>query len=277
MPAPEQPQRRRLTGRARAAIGLALALFALVAALIFALGNDDQSEADGPQPSLLVNAAAVAEKPARWLRRDVTVAGEITDVVGPGAYVVGTPGAAAFNGLLVVSREPHGIPQAQRPLLENDSVQVSGEIRTFAREDLEAEFGRGIEDDLTDRNGDPVLVADQILVVPRLLPIGEPATISSILDRPRAHIGSIVSVAGRVTDVYERGALVLDRRIVVLLSRTAGALPGRGDRIRVTGAVRPYDLDELTTRAPDDVDDDLFGDLVERPAIVAYAIERRRR
>lgn len=277
MPVLGQGKRRRVTAQARTLIGLVIALFAIGVALFLLLGGDDEGGAQGAgdtRPAASATAERIADNPARFLRRTVLTGGEISDVVGPSSYVVGAEGGLGGDGLLVVSREPRGIAGGGRPLLENDFVQIVGEVRAFDREELERELGRGLEDDLSERNGDPVLVADQIAVVPRLLPIGEPATIGRILARPRDYIGSIVTVEGRVSAVYERGALVLDNRIVVLLTRTVDKLPRRGERVRVTGAVRPYDIDELAARTRDDVDDDLFGDLVERPAVVAYGIER---
>jgi hypothetical protein len=96
-------------------------------------------------------------------------------------------------------------------------------------------------------------------------------TTARIRPLPRTFLGKLVSVEGRVTDVIRGEALVLNDGLFVL----AGALNAEtvqvGDVVRVRGAVRRIDSDQLPQRGS--LDEALFGELRARPALVAYSID----
>ena len=250
-----------------------LCVGAIVAALV--VDRDDDEAAAGPPPRF-ASVSDLVREPARFLRREVGVSGEVAEVLGPRALVLGGEEFEGGDSLLVVGREPFTTPGArrhQRALVENDLVDVAGTLRIFKRDQLQRRLGVTLEDRLERFEGEPVLVVEEILVNPRLLDLHDRVPIDRIVARPRAYTGKLVSVEGRVTDVIRGEALVLDDKLLVLAAALRANSIEKGQRITVLGGVRRLDPDQLPGRG--NIDERLFDELASTPAIVARSIERR--
>lgn len=249
-----------------------------VSAMVTALIVEDEDrrvEAAADPAPRFATVRDVARGPAKFFRREVSIAGEVAEVLGPHAVVLGGNELDGGDSLLVVSRRPFTTPGARhgrRAVLENDLVNVAGELRLFAAEDLERRLGITLGDGLARFEGDAVLVADHLAVTPRLLDLHDRVSIDQIIARPRGYIGKLVSIRGHVTDVVRGEAFVVDDKLLVLAGGlTAGAIAA-GDEVGVVGGVRQIDPDQLPARG--NVDEKLFGELARAPVIVAQAIER---
>jgi hypothetical protein len=271
MPVECQPplERRPLVLIVAAVIG-GLCVGAIVAALLV----EDDDEASAGAPPRFASVSDLVRQPAKFFRREVGVSGEVAEVLGPRALVLGGEEFEGGDSLLVVGREAFTTPGArrhQRAVLENDLVDVAGTLRIFDTERLEKRLGVGLVDRLKRFEGEPVLMVEEILVNERLLDLHDPVPIDRIITRPRAYIG--VSVRGTVTDVLRGEAFVLDDKLLILAAPLRANSIDKGQKLAVVGGVRRLDHDQLPERGR--IDEQLFGELVRTPAIVAESIERR--
>jgi hypothetical protein len=249
-----------------------LCVAATVAALVF--GDDDEASAGAPPRFATVTD--LVRQPGKFFRREVGVSGEVAEVLGPRALVLGGEEFEGGDSLLVVGSERFTTPGArrnQRALLENDLVDVAGTLRVFDRQELQKRLGVRLADRLQRFEGEPVLVVEEILVTPRLLNLHDPVAIGQIVARPRAYIGKLVSVQGRVTGVVRGEAFVLDDKLLVLAGALRAGTVEKGQTLRVPGGVRRLDPDQRPERG--NIDEELFGELARTPAIVAQSIELR--
>jgi hypothetical protein len=260
---------RRLIGSILGVAGVLL-LAAVVVAVALS-GGDDETEGP-PQP---LSVSSVVSSPASYFRRTVGLSGEVSEVLGPRAVLLGGREFQGGDSLLVVSEEPITSPrggEGSRPVVENDILSAVGKVRLFDRRELEDQLGAPLSKSLARFDEEPVLVARWTAVTPRLLAPRGVVPVDDIVDRPRAHIGELVSVQGRVSDVLDGGAFVLDRRLLVVGGggEAEGLRPG--DRVRLVAAVRPLDPDQAPRRGA--LDEQLFGELSQRPVLIADSITR---
>lgn len=272
------------------ALALIAGLFlgAAVALPIGALALADDQEAARPvaeTPLLATTLQRIVTEPGDFLGQSVGVAGEVREVLSPHAFTVGQEGFLGPD-LLVVTARPLTVPTGRsgsRPLLEGDLAAVRGEVREFDLEAFEGEVGRDLRrefdsfvgDDLRERIGNPAVLADSVTFTSAATPVADARAAREIVEEPGAFYGKIASVNGRVTRVLPSGAFVLDNRLVVLTADLGERRPGVNQRVSVLGPVRPFDPDQFRSTRAGTVDDDLFGDFVNRPALVAQSIEVR--
>lgn len=205
------------------------------------------------------------------------------EVISPRAFTVGQPG---FSGpeLLAVTDKPLTAPTGRsgsRPILEGDQVTVAGEVRRFDLTAFEQDVGSEVPreydsyrgDDLVEREGDPAVRADRVVVNSRTTIVAEGVTTEEIVERPTKFYGDVVSVTGEVRDVLDSGALIIDDRLVALTADFAQRRRRPGDRVRITGAVRPLDPDQVRQRGRGPADNEVLGNFANRPAVVAQSLE----
>lgn len=262
---------RRAARGVKSAVSIGIVLAAAAAAVLLAVFDDDDRDGSRSAPPVELSAR-VAHTPALFYGRELALAGEVTDVLGPRTFAIGGEGFLPDDRLLVVARRPVAAPGGRpeaRPILERDIVQVEGTVRVMDVARLERELGVDLPARVNAADGDPVLVADAVDVTPRLLAIGGRAPAAAIARAPGRYVGRLVSVEGRVTDVLRDGVVVLDGRVPVLLAGDRGPTLESGDTVRVRGAVRRLDLDAFRREGLGDFDDRLFGDFARAPVIVA--------
>ncbi len=260
-----------LAGLLGFAIAMAIAALALD-------GDDDPTDPDpGARELEPFTVAEVSDDPARFFEQRLWLKGVVADVVGPHSFVLDGPGDDPLDGLLVLSERPSGRVSgspATAPLIENDHVWVRGELLVLDVAKFEDRLGVNFENDLSNREGDPVLVAEEIQIVANIYPIAGVVGAAEVADRADEHIGELAVVTGRVTEVFADAAVVLDDTLFVV-NASGESTPALGADARVLGPIRRFDLDQLPGDVRDDVDDDLFGDLRERPMVVARAFQAR--
>lgn len=243
-------------------------------AIVGALVLDRDEEASADPRSRLATVSQIATQPTRYFGRSVSLSSEVAEVLGPRALLVGGSEFEGGDSLLVVGAEPFAVPGArelERAVLETDLIQAVGTLRVFDKEELEERLGLSLADRLERFSGDPVLVVDEVAVTPRLLSPADPTTTARILSLPRAFLGELVSVRGRVTDVIRGEALVLDGGLLVLAAALKADSVQEGDIVDVRGTVRRLDPDQRPGRG--DLDEALFGELLTAPAIAARSID----
>lgn len=111
----------------------------------------------------------------------------------------------------------------------------------------------------------------------------EGVTIEELADDPSEFYGEAVTVSGEVIEAVEPGAFRIegdDEELLVVgvqqLPRiTEGAVKevNEGDRVRVTGQVREFKIEEVQQEVDRGIDDEYFGDFEGDPALLATSVE----
>lgn len=275
----------------RASAGQRLNATAILVVFILALGvgilvgyllDDADADADDSRVSGPPTIESIVADPDAFLGDDVFFDGRVSEVLGPRSFIVRDHPAGAGRGLLVVSRDPIASTAATRaPILEGDLVEVEGEFRNDPVEELENDLGVTFDDepdvwpatgeDVSEGASVPTVVADEVEVTPGLFKTKPTTTAAAIVGLPNEFLGAVTSVEGKVTDIRESGAFVLDDTLLVLWPTELPAMQ-KGDRVEVFGTVRRFDPDQ-SRFDPNILDDEFFGDHLGKPVIVAEAIE----
>lgn len=231
----------------------AAAPIALVAAVALTGCGDDSA---GPEQGTDVEDVAEAEPDENdmpgddLLGQDVTVSGEITEVVADDAFWLGAGGGLFDEGAPVVSTSgdftEFGIDDPEG-LVESDTIlQVTGTVEEFVLLDFEEEWGVDLEDDAyEDLEGEAVIVAEDVSTL----------------------AGEDVTITGEVYELLSTVAFRLTGAgwsVVVLDAEQASV--ESGDAVEVTGTVRQMNITEIEEDYGVDLDDALYepyeGELV---------------
>lgn len=277
--------------RPRLGLGLVLVLglvigagIGLVVGILAFDGDGDVDDREVSQrPIFDTTLQRIVAGPEPFFGDPVVVGGQVREIISPRAFTVGQPG---FFGpdLLVVTKAPVTAPtgrSSSRPILEGDFVGVAGEVQKFdiggferfAGTELTREFDSFVGDDLAEREGEPAVRAARVVFDSRATIVAEAGSVEEIVERPNDFYGKITSVSGEVSEVLPSGVLRIDDQIVALTADFAQRRPREGDRVRIVGPVRPFDPDQLREGGGGRADDEVLGNLANRPAIVAQSLE----
>ena len=252
-----------------------------------------------------VTVSEIADAPATYIDRTVTVGGEVEQVIGPRAFMIGGDEFIGGDELLVVSA--NNLPTvADRPagetLAANDLIQVTGPVRRFDLADFEEEIGFDLDDAAFGAYaGQPAIIARSVDLSPRAAPaamepdMAEPAvadanvTVADITGDTAAYLGKRVVVRGDVEAVIGANAFSIDEDALLdggidndlLVVSMQEGLPlineALGDaNVTVLGTVRNFDLVAVEEELGYDLQDDLYTDWAGRPAVVASSIQAAR-
>lgn len=111
----------------------------------------------------------------------------------------------------------------------------------------------------------------------------ERVTIEELTDDPSEFYGESVTVSGEVVEAVEPGAFRIEGDDEELLVVGVQQLPriaegdvkevNEGDRVRVTGQVREFKIEEVQQDVDRGIDDEYFGDFEGDPAVLASSVE----
>ena len=276
---PGRREPRWLLGLAWLVVGLVIGVGATLA---FSDGDDTiditpDASRGGSSQSNALSVAAVAREPTDFYGRQLWLAGVVADVIGPRSLLLDGPGDEPLDDLLVITEAPWATAgdaaPGTRPLLQGDRLWVHGELRALDPAELEGRIDAELEDDVAAREGEPVLVADAIELTAPLYPVVGELDPREVADRPTDFFGQLGLLSGEVASHVGSAAFLLDDRLLVL-TPLGDDLPPVGERVEVVGPVRRFDLDQLPGSRRDDIDDDLFGEFVDEPVVVAYEVRR---
>lgn len=222
---------------------------ATVVALVAGCSNDSAGPEQGTDVEDVAEAEPEEGEGAQLLGQNVTVSGEVDEVVDEGAFRVGGDDLGGDSALVLSqsgSFDDLGT-DVNEGLVEDDTVvQVTGTVREFDLAAFEEEFGVDYDDELYEEfEGEVVIVADQVSTL----------------------AGESLTIAGEVSALVSTVAFQLAGAgwtVVVLDAQQAEV--SRGDYVQVTGTVRQLDIAELEEEFGTDLDDALYdayaGDLV---------------
>lgn len=204
----------------------------------------DPDEEEDVAEEDVTEEAAEEEAGTDLLGQDVTVSGEITEVVADGAFWLGGEyDVFGEGGAPVVSASGDftdmGIEDPQGLVDADTIVQVQGTVQEFVLVDLEDEWGIDLEDSAYEElEGEAVIVADQVQTL-----AGEDVTTTGEVDELLSTVAFRLVGAGW--------------SVVVLDAQQAAVEPG--EAVEVTGTVRQMDIAEIEQDYGMDLDDELYA------------------
>ena len=264
-------------------VGAAVAICALMAAAAAsgcAPRASTQSDLDAvvAAPNLTTTVNAIAADPQRFIGRIVTVSGEVGRVFGPRWFTIG---GTDFDGAEVLVLGRSTLPGILSNLADsgkvmNDIVQITGVVRTFEEDALEAEVGGGLDldGDLFDAFDEhPVIVMTDLDLTPRidvvpavgvsaLVPVSPPIVDELIIiqapDRQTLSGRSVALLGAKVQGVNNTHSFWVGpdtgQRLLVVLDAAAAArahvVVKPGETVGVAGVMQPIpaNLDEVQSR-----------------------------
>jgi hypothetical protein len=246
------------------------------------------------QMVLVTSPARMAADPAQFFGVSVSVQGRVANIYNPHVFTL-EQHAWWWSGADVPVLIP--TPRGGAMLEPNEYVTVVGTVRPFVRAELERDydwFGTMPEIDV-ELQGRSVIVADSARTSGGVT-LAQPATAATrvlvasagaIADTPGRFLGHPVSVTAEVEDVWSPWLFTLDEDEwfagpdVLVLNRRPVATGTRadqleGERVRVTGIVRPLIVSEFEADYAwfDAADYRVFDleRLERRPVVVASSI-----
>lgn len=132
----------------------------VAAGALAACGDDDSAGREQGVTLSDLSDRQFLDDPGRFLGKQVTVSGEVSEVVSPRAFRVGGEGAAEGIGLLVFA-------SGNQPTVnDNMVVKVTGKVRLFETEEFEEDLGFDLADaEFEVWEGNPAIMASSVTVV----------------------------------------------------------------------------------------------------------------
>lgn len=231
------------------ALGIIGVLAAITLILAFLLWRDDDAElTEGRQDTTV---ATIAQDPESWIGEQVSVSGEVSEVLTPFAFVLGGEQFVGGDELLVIGPPPAvGTPdEVDQEAYPQDIVQVAGEIREFNRTELEEEWNVELpEEAFEGRDTRVVLVGETVGLTQRVRAVeADAADVSEILDEPDAYHGETVTVSDSITSASSERVFVLGDGLIVvdMTERIAETALEDGVRIEATGVIHTFEDSDL--------------------------------
>ena len=168
------PEGRPTALRPGTALVVALFVLGLATLLAIAVYLAGRLPWDGRPPAdVMTTPGAVVVQPDDFYGKTVTVTGKIAHVIGPRAFTVGED-RPVDGELLVVPARPIAVPAGRAaavPMVTDDVVRLTGEVRRFELVSFEREAGTQLDDGALHRwEGRPALLARTVEVSPRRVP-----------------------------------------------------------------------------------------------------------
>ncbi len=258
--------------------GLVLLILVIVAA-VFLIGRFTDDEVLAPGPATTVSE--IAADPSRFYGKNVSVSGEISEVLDVHAYTLGGRAFADGAELLVIGPPPAVIAdQVQEPTVyAGDLALVSGEVRPFEElPAVEEEIGLDLDREAIQRfTGQPLLVANSTALTPRVRPAVDtnaPISVADLIDDPSGYYDETVTVNSEVTEVLSSNLFVLGGGglVVDATEAVAGTALQESETVQVSGPIRRFDAESVRAESGVDVEDNLAAEFAGRPVLIAQVV-----
>ncbi|MBE9065444.1 hypothetical protein IQ260_02120 [Leptolyngbya cf. ectocarpi LEGE 11479] len=243
-----------------AATGL---LLAASVAILPACANSPSETTTPEDAAENVTTEEVASGVEGLIGETVSLRAEVSETVDETSFMLENDKFFGGEDILVInaSGEPFVLTEG-----DDTPVQVSGEVQQFISTEFESEYGLGLDLDLyADFEERPVVVAQSIALSP------DPGDITA---NPEAYYNQRIAVAGEVEEKLDGNTFTLDEEQLfggddlLVVSTMANPLTDDGERVAVTGVLRPYVKAEFET------DYDLTWDATVQEKIEAEYIEK---
>lgn len=243
-----------------AATGLLLA----AAVTILPACADSPSETTTPEDAVEnVTTEEVASGAEGLIGETVSLRAEVGETVDETSFMLKDEQFFGGEDILVInaSGEPFVLTEG-----DDTPVQVTGEVQQFISTEFESEYGLGLDPELyADFEEQPVIIARSIALSP------DPGDITA---DPEAYYNKRIAVAGEVEEKLDGNTFTLAEEKLfggddlLVVSTMATPLTDDGERVAVTGVLRPY------VKAEFDTDYDFAWDLSVQEKVEAEYTEK---
>lgn len=258
-------------GRGNSVLPIALGglVLVLVVALVLALllWRDD----DAVTGSQNTTVGAIMEEPESFIGENVTVSGEVSQVLTPFSYIIGGEQFVGGSELLIIGPPPavSSTPIADQEVYPQDVVQISGEVREFDRAAFEQELNVDLPADVFDQYaGEPVVVGGTTAITSRVrVAEAEVVDVGEILESADEFTGEEVTVTDEITTVINEQTFVLGDGLIVINQTevVAGTAFVEGGNVQASGEVQPFDSA--------DIDAESLSQFEGNPVLIANIIQ----
>ncbi|BAY24004.1 hypothetical protein NIES2100_37970 [Calothrix sp. NIES-2100] len=213
-------------------------IFLLGLALLVRGGSFFNSEATVTNTS---NKSEIANNTDEFIGKSVTIRSKAIQKIGLSSFTV--KDARFFNDEPIVVVNASGVP-FDLPVDQNIEVQVTGQVRNLAIDNIEQEFNLNLKDEYyKEYVNKPAIIAQYLALSP------EPA---QIIQSPEKYNGRKVTVTGNVANIRSSILLTLDENqlfggedLLVLLTTPPKVAINQGQTVSVIGELRRFVAAEI--------------------------------
>lgn len=218
-----------------------------------------------------VTTEEISEGAEGLIGQTVSIRAEIEEVVGESSFLLEDDQFFGGEDVLVInaSGEPFVLADG-----DDTDVQVTGEVQQLVLADVERDYGLDLDPTLyVDYEDRPVVIAESIALSP------DPGDLTS---DPELYYNQRIAVEGEVEDKLSPTTFTIDEEQLFagedLLVLTQGITPQTqdGERVTVTGVLRPYIKTEFDTDYDLDwdlsVEEQVEAEYSEKPVFVADGV-----
>ncbi len=211
----------------------------LSAVLLPACSNNLEQRSAVPETN--VTAEEVADNTNQLIGKTVTVRSQPIKKIAPSTFTISDKQFFGSEPILVVnaSGKPFVLPTDA-----NTPIQATGQVSKLVVADVNRTYNLGLDPKLyVDYESKPVIIAQSIALAPKP---GE------IMSNPSLYYGKPLAVTGEVEDIRGTNSFTLDEDklfggedLLVLRPPIAKATVNEGEKVAVTGVLRPFIFAEL--------------------------------
>lgn len=232
---------------------------------------------------------AVNDAPLAYSDQTVTVEGDVNVLLGPSAFTIASNTITDDDETLVVSAFGEAL---NNRLVEDESIQVTGEPVLFAIADIEQDFDLDLDDDLyVEWEGQPAILATSITSIEGfendvesdmvIDPVADFFTLDMVLDNPEAYYGETIAGTTEVGSLIDANSMTIETEELLfeeelLVFDPTGTIPTfnltEEADVNVQGTLREFVLADIEQDFDLDLDDDLYVDWETEPVLIADSI-----
>ncbi|MBH8556101.1 hypothetical protein I8751_27935 [Nostocaceae cyanobacterium CENA357] len=212
---------------------------ALSAVLLPACTNNLEREAAVPETN--VTTEEVTDNTNQLIGKTVTVRSTPITKLGPSTFTVSDKEFFGTESILVVNASGKVFTLPTDP---NTPIQATGPVSKFVIADINRDYNLGLDPNLyVDYEGKPAIIAQSLALAPKP---GELTT------NPSLYYGKTLAVTGEVEDIRNSSSFTLDEEklfggqdLLVIRAGTPKGVVNEGEKVAVTGVLRPFIVAEL--------------------------------
>lgn len=258
------------------------ALLIAVAIGLPACTAETQDETVGTEPDMTdseltedaqsnVTTSELTDNLSDYLGETVTIRNEVDEVIGDYAFLMNDDELFGGEEILVINASAEAVPLVEG---EETQVQATGEVRELILQDLEAEYGFDLDDNLfADYEQTPVIVAQSIALAP------DPEDISA---EPEDYYYRRIAVNGEVESVLGSGIVTIEEDALfggedlLVISPEGDINVVEDEEIVMTGELRPFiaaDIERDYELGWDlDFQQEIEAEYQDRPVLIADSV-----
>ncbi|BAY65671.1 hypothetical protein NIES22_57780 [Calothrix brevissima NIES-22] len=214
-------------------------VLALSTALLGACTNNLEREAAVPENN--VTTEEVADNTNQLIGKTVTVRSTPIRKLGPSTFTVSDKQFFGTEPIIVVNASGRVFNLPTDP---NTPIQVTGQVNKFVIADINRNYNLGLDPNLyKEYESQPAIIAQSIALAPK------PGEITT---NPNLYYGKNLAVTGEVENIRNASSFTLDedklfggQDLLVIRAGTPQGTVNKGEKVAVTGVLRPFVVAEL--------------------------------